>query len=878
MPKSLPLPPHYFPCPALTPREEQHLVTKARDSANALIDVTRNHEGPVRWEAAGGHRGVQMYKGEARYPEAVVGEALTYGCGATTIRSTLEEVAAFFDVSSDAKLAAFAASSADVLDAQLLYALTDTALLNDDRRAHDRSRPSRAGASKLGHVTQVTVKWFASEMPSKLLKHRDFLTVECQSTFTDVSGRRGYVRSYHSIKLPACPELSDYSLVRGSFYHTGYVFVESERHGFLDVIYSGQVNMKGNAKIPTSLFMTIQKKRLSSIADLPRLITRRRLGAQRFLGDLEIVPKSLRARCNLCATKFGLITRKARCRKCGEVVCASACSTEWEVSIPGQGVRKVRVCSKCAQNTDLPELDNLPASEPYSESGSGLEDLDDGPVLSVRAPGHQYVKKGTSESSVRRAGEPSSDSDVLDGDRRRRSHRRGGRYSHNGDKRHSLDESYYDTDPEHTGGAGGLPSGDDARLSLDSGHYTNDSGEPDETLSHRRRRDDQRYDPRNPDMYDHQTYGASPPQFHDEEQRRALQRQQRALQQQRNKQRLLQRQQQQQEALMRRRQQQGQDSEHYHAGSEDYMSHSEFSDSLASSDGPSFLTSSLLAQHTKQMGKPGPVTQDERNAAQLAVQQHREQSEGRATSIDLNVALASPALGPELRLTQLEQLQVQQWAEQEARFRDESMPSLDFEFPEDSSEATMPVLQLRRSLSCESFATSTDLELPSFFRSSRSSGRSHDRPSLLLGESSPPFVGKARVNNSVQRTVSVVDDEDGVDNFIEGLALHMSSLLRPEDLRPTEESIRLSIDSIGQDQSAMGGSGIVVTDNFGASITKSRTDLSKTTIVKLYQRILELTDKQHELKAQPESDSDERKEIARELEGLYAKLRLEVEV
>uniref|UniRef100_M4BPD1 FYVE-type domain-containing protein n=1 Tax=Hyaloperonospora arabidopsidis (strain Emoy2) TaxID=559515 RepID=M4BPD1_HYAAE len=869
MPKSLPLPPRFFKCPELTPREEQYLVGKAKDSAKALVDVTRNHEGPVRWEDAGGHRGVQMYKGEARYPETVVGESITYGCGATTIRSTLEQVADFFDLSSDEKVAAFVASSSELLDAQLLYVLKDPVLLNEDHRStNERSRASRASPSKLVHVKQVTVKWFASEMPSKLLKHRDFLTVECQSTFTDVSGRRGWVRSYHSIKLPSCPELSDYNLVRGSFYHTGYVFIESERAGFLDVIYSVQVNMKGNAKIPTPLFMTIQKKRLCSIADLPRLITRRRLGTQRFLGDLEIVPKSHRARCNLCSTKFGLITRKARCRKCGEVVCASACSTEWEVSIPGQGVRKVRVCSKCALNTGSAVLENLPASEPYSESDSVQED--DVPVMSVRAPGYQYNRKSNSVSSPRQTGEPSSDSD---GDRRRRSGRREESYS-NGERR-SLDETYYDADPEYPRTVE-IPGSNDADLSFDSGQYTNESGEQVETPSYRRRRDDRRYDPRNPDMYDHQTYGVSPPQFHDEEQRRALQRQQRALQQQRNKQQLLQRQQQQQEALMRRRQQQVQNPDDCQAELEDYMSNSEFSEfsnSIASSDTPSFLTSSVLAQHTKQMGKPGPVTQDERNAAQLAVQQRR--TKGMVTSIELDLAL--PPSTTELRLTQLEQLQVQQWAEQEARFRDESLPSLDFEFPESLEEITVPVPRHRRSMSCESFASCSNLELPSFFRGSHSSALSQGHE-VLVGGLELPRVSKARVNNSGQETVGVLDDEDGVDSFVDGLSLNLSSLLRPEDLRPTEGSIRLSLDSCGLDQNVLGDSDIVISGKFGASLSKGRTDISKTAIVKLYQRILELTGKQHELKAQPESDPDERKEIARELEVLYEKLHSEVEI
>ncbi|RLN70611.1 hypothetical protein BBJ28_00025861, partial [Nothophytophthora sp. Chile5] len=234
--------------------------------------------------------------------------------------------------------------------------------------------------------------------PSKLIKNRDFLTLECQSTFVDVSGRRGWVRSYHSIKLPCCPDLQgEYGLVRGSFYHTGHVFIESERPGFLDVIFSAQVNLKGSLHLPSALFFVATKKRLSSVADLQKMLTRRRLGTQRFLGDLELVPKNQRKRCHLCSSKFGLLTRKARCRKCGEVVCAAACSTVWEVTVPRFGVKKVRVCAKCAQNTDPLALEDLPVSSHHSESASTN---DDESTMSMRTPGgYHYGQYDPSESA-----------------------------------------------------------------------------------------------------------------------------------------------------------------------------------------------------------------------------------------------------------------------------------------------------------------------------------------------------------------------------------------------------------------------------------------------------------------------------------------------
>ncbi|KAL4094461.1 hypothetical protein PRIC1_010122 [Phytophthora ramorum] len=881
MPKPLPLLPRFFKCPELSAREEQYLVGKAKESAKALVDATRNNEGPVRWEEAGMHRGVQMYKGEARYPESVVGESITYGCGATTIQSTLDEVADFFDLTSDAKVADFVEFNADMIDGQLLYVIQDPTLLNDPRY---NARNNRSGSSKMLNANQVTVKWFATEMPSKLLKNRDFLTVECQSTFMDVSGRRGWVRSYHSIKLPCCPELTSYGLVRGSFYHTGHVFVESERPGFLDVIYSAQVNMKGSMKVPAPLFMTLQKKRLSSIADLQKMITRRRLGAQRFLGDLELVPKSQRTRCNLCSSKFGIMTRKARCRKCGEVVCASACSTEWEVSIPGQGVRKVRVCSKCAQNTDPSVFEDLPPSEQYSESNSAHDE--EPPLMSVRAPGYQYGqynKSGSASSpSARRQnsrGRSSQGSDEYDSQGRSGYHRQPsgqrGPYSNSYEDSYSQNDSYQDPDPEYPRTVE-MP-GEYTNLSLDSDRYTNDSGEYDDyPPSSRRKRDDKKYDPRNPDMYDHNTYGASPPpQYRDEEQRRALQRQQRALQQRQHQQRLLQRQQQQQALLRRQQQQQVAEHDDFRADLEESICSSEFSTSdqgsSNSSGQPSFLTSSLLAQHTKQMGKPGPVTRNERFAAQRAVQEEREKRK------EPTVRLPNPKLPSDRPLTRLEQIQQQQWEMQEAFFREEAnaVPILGAEL--EPAEITPSYVRRRRTGSSEGCDRRRGPKLPSFFRSPHSSAHSQGHG----GESPAIFSSGTKAQaptNSGQRTLSVTDDEERerLEESINGMAINFGSLLRPEDLRPTEDN--LSLDSSGQEHSAMSDSDATNPGKAGASAAKNRADVSKTTIVKLYQRILDLTNQQHELEAQPESDPKERLAVARELEALYHKLNAEVEI
>lgn len=338
MSRQAPLPADYFTCPDLSKRETEYFVAKARASAKALVDAARSQDGPIRWTETGVVNNVQLYKGKARHPGAVVDstEQIKYACAATTIQGSLQEVASLFDHSSTEKVKDFAQSDGDLMDGLVLYTLA-----NSER-----------------HMHQITIKWTSLELPSPMLKNRDFVTLECQDTFSDArTGRRGWVRSFHSIKLPCVPDLQrELSFVRGSFYHSGYVFVESDRAGFLDVIFSFQLNFKGNLDLKSrtisALYKRVIKSRFSKLPDLGQMLLRRRLGAQRFLGDLELVPKKSRTHCELCQVKFGLLTRKSRCRKCGQVICQS-CSTQWEITVPKVGVKSVRVCSKCAVITDM---------------------------------------------------------------------------------------------------------------------------------------------------------------------------------------------------------------------------------------------------------------------------------------------------------------------------------------------------------------------------------------------------------------------------------------------------------------------------------------------------------------------------------------------
>lgn len=355
----------FFTCPELSRGERDYLIQKAQQSARTLVESARSINGPVLWQEAGAYKGVQMYKGEARNASAPgmkdeVHGGMNYACGAVSVNATLEEVAQFFDVSTTPTMKEFVSTQDDILDGVVLYTLVPPTPSNE-------------------HMHQITVKWFLGNMPSRLIKPRDFLTLECQDVFVDKTGRRGWVRSYHSVKLPCGPDLQDrLGYVRGAMYHSGYVFVESARPGWLDCIFSLQVNLKGNVSLPSALYWIAMKRRIKSIAGLSHALSERRLGKQSFLSDLELVPKHQRKRCNVCQSRFGVFLRRSRCRKCGEVVCHS-CSEMWTINVAKVGATQVRVCLQCAQVTDKQALDNfsLVSEGPESSSVSAASDGED---------------------------------------------------------------------------------------------------------------------------------------------------------------------------------------------------------------------------------------------------------------------------------------------------------------------------------------------------------------------------------------------------------------------------------------------------------------------------------------------------------------------
>ncbi|KAF0694340.1 Aste57867_14793 [Aphanomyces stellatus] len=331
MPQALPK--EFLSRPDLQRHESEFLISLAKEMCMEVIFYAQENGGSVKWKLKDNREGVQIFQGE----EFGGNDDLTYVCGVNTIRGTLSDVADLFNVSTDDKLAAYArVFEPDLIDMLSIYDL--------------------ASPTPENPMHYIGVRWSAVESTHALVKNRDFCYLECQDEFVDTrTNKQGWVRCMHSINIPCCGSLEkSHGYIRGSYYRSGFVVVETDKPGFLDVTHILQVNFKGS--VPAWLRRQTLRRRVASIARIDKHFQVEKLSAGRILGDIDLQPKKHVLNCHWCARKFDpFFTRKFRCRKCGEVVCKH-CSDHWVLHLPVSGDKRVRICTMCSATCrdDLP--------------------------------------------------------------------------------------------------------------------------------------------------------------------------------------------------------------------------------------------------------------------------------------------------------------------------------------------------------------------------------------------------------------------------------------------------------------------------------------------------------------------------------------------
>ncbi|RQM26397.1 hypothetical protein B5M09_008289 [Aphanomyces astaci] len=247
------LPKEFYTRPDLTQPESDFLGSIATNMCMEVIIYAQENGGAVKWKHKNSSRdGVQIFQGE----EFGGNEDLTYVCGVNTIRGALADVADLFHLTNDDKLASYAR----VFEPDLIDMFT----------IHDIVKPSLENP-----LHYIGVRWSAVESSSPLVKNRDFcylevhmnlshdstattisfvhfsvvlMLIQCQDEFVDTrTNKQGWVRCIHSINIPSCPSLEKtLGFVRGSYYRSGFVVLETDKPGILEITHVLQVNFKGS--------------------------------------------------------------------------------------------------------------------------------------------------------------------------------------------------------------------------------------------------------------------------------------------------------------------------------------------------------------------------------------------------------------------------------------------------------------------------------------------------------------------------------------------------------------------------------------------------------------------------------------------------------
>ncbi|CAK4081701.1 unnamed protein product [Aphanomyces euteiches] len=324
-PAKVPLRPDFFQCPPLSREAIQRYADLGRQSAKTLIQKAKLRDGAIDWKMHKDESELKIYKEES----CTEIEGPPRYCGVMQVVGELDEFMDLFryDTTEQAR-ESYRRFVGPFVDTMVLYTV------------HHRN-PFRPNDS-------TRIKWCLAKSPMEgLVPRRDFVILESDLEFK-VDGKRAWVRSYRSVELSSVPDLrKELNCVRGEMTDMGFVVVESDRNGYLDMTYVADMEVNGMAQ-----FLAIDsalKWWLRYMTCIDHVMRENRLSRTPFLTYSQLCPLDGRSMCSLCRQKLSSRRKKVNCFKCGEVFCRN-CSPLWNVKLEGLDV-PMRACLPCSLNS-----------------------------------------------------------------------------------------------------------------------------------------------------------------------------------------------------------------------------------------------------------------------------------------------------------------------------------------------------------------------------------------------------------------------------------------------------------------------------------------------------------------------------------------------
>ncbi|KAF0684371.1 Aste57867_23646 [Aphanomyces stellatus] len=322
----VPVSPDFFHCPPLSAEDVQHFQAIGAQAAYDLVDYTRLVGGPIDWTFHTTDDKVKLFRSRQ--------DNVLMFCAHTEIEATLEEIIPhFLTVDTDGVRGSAFAFFPDIIDMVRLYNIELPSV----------GRPHRF----------LGINWCLLSTPM-MVKHRDLCYLELQEEVL-IGGKRAWIRALTHVDVAACPELpSSYGIVRGKMIHSGFIYMECDRPGILQVFELEHVMPNGRIRGAIGDFLVTKsaESQCHSLNALQHKVRAAQLSQLQFLPDHVVVPYAARTSCVVCLKKFGAFQRRDNCRRCGEVVCRQPCSATWSLVASGLRVR-VRLCEPCSAGNTL---------------------------------------------------------------------------------------------------------------------------------------------------------------------------------------------------------------------------------------------------------------------------------------------------------------------------------------------------------------------------------------------------------------------------------------------------------------------------------------------------------------------------------------------
>ncbi|CAH0485555.1 unnamed protein product [Peronospora farinosa] len=185
----------------------------------------------------------------------------------------------------------------------------------------------------------ISIRWEAINLSNNSpIYQRDMCFLEFTGVATDIDGLPVGFMIKQALERNECVSLKEsHGLARHDFTEV-MLLRAKDNASHTEIILDGAIRHPQN--LPGWLVHSFLENMATCLSKLPIIVQEKLLARLPVIKDWQFVPHSTRKNCHVCASKFGMLSKKISCRSCGEVACKSCIVTR----TVGE---KTKFCTKC---------------------------------------------------------------------------------------------------------------------------------------------------------------------------------------------------------------------------------------------------------------------------------------------------------------------------------------------------------------------------------------------------------------------------------------------------------------------------------------------------------------------------------------------------